>query len=137
MNDVQIAAPVVRFGTFEVNLDTRELRKHGMRIRLEEKPFQILELLLERAGHVVSRRTLREKLWPDTVSAMSTGLIPQSTNSAICWATPRGAPVSSKPSPEWATVSLLPWARPPWPPRKCCSSFPSRIYVVIASRSTL
>jgi len=74
MNDVQIAAPVVRFGTFEVNLDSRELRKHGMRIRLEEKPFQILELLLERAGHVVSRRTLREKLWPDTVVGYEHGL---------------------------------------------------------------
>ncbi len=74
MNDVQIAAAVVRFGTFEVNLDTRELRKHGMRIRLEEKPFQILELLLERAGHVVSRRTLREKLWPDTVVGYEHGL---------------------------------------------------------------
>ncbi len=44
MNDAQITAPVVRFGTFEVNLQSRELRKHGMRIRLEEKPFQILEI---------------------------------------------------------------------------------------------
>jgi TolB-like protein len=74
MNDVRIAAPVVRFGTFEVNLDSRELRKHGMRIRLEEKPFQILELLLDRAGHVVSRKTLREKLWPDTVVSYEHGL---------------------------------------------------------------
>jgi TolB-like protein len=74
MNDVQIAAPVVCFGTFEVNLDSRELRKHGMRIRLEEKPFQILEMLLERAGHVVTRRALREKLWPDTVVGYEHGL---------------------------------------------------------------
>jgi TolB-like protein len=74
MNDVQIAAPLVRFGTFEVNLNSRELRKHGMRIRLEEKPFRILELLLERAGQVVSRRTLREKLWPDTVVGYEHGL---------------------------------------------------------------
>src|SRR2546425_6859971 len=66
MNDAQIAAPVVRFGTFEVNLQSRELRKHGMRIRLEEKPFQILEMLLERNGQVVTRKTLRERLWPDT-----------------------------------------------------------------------
>src|SRR5260370_31979687 len=66
MNDAQNAALVVRFGTFEVNLHSRELRKHGMRIRLEEKPFQILESLLERAGHVVTRRALRERLWPDT-----------------------------------------------------------------------
>ncbi len=66
MNDAQNATLVVRFGTFEVNLHSRELRKHGMRIRLEEKPFQILESLLERAGHVVTRRALRERLWPDT-----------------------------------------------------------------------
>ena len=66
MNDAQIAVPVVRFGTFEVNLQSRELRKHGMRIRLEEKPFQILEMLLERNGQVVTRKTLRERLWPDT-----------------------------------------------------------------------
>jgi TolB-like protein len=66
MNDAQNATLVVRFGTFEVNLHSRELRKHGMRIRLEEKPFQILEMLLERAGHVVTRNTLRERLWPDT-----------------------------------------------------------------------
>jgi TolB-like protein len=74
MNDAQSVAPVVRFGTFEVNLHSRELRKHGMRIRLEQKPFQILELLLECAGHVVTRRTLREKLWPDTVVGYEHGL---------------------------------------------------------------
>jgi TolB-like protein len=74
MNDTQSAAPLVRFGTFEVNLHSRELRKHGMRIRLEQKPFQILELLLERAGQVVTRRTLREKLWPDVVVGYEHGL---------------------------------------------------------------
>jgi TolB-like protein len=74
MDNAQNAAPVVRFGTFEVNFSSRELRKHGMRIRMEEKPFQILELLLERAGHVVARRTLRERLWPDTVVGYEHGL---------------------------------------------------------------
>jgi DNA-binding winged helix-turn-helix (wHTH) protein len=74
MNDAQSAAPVVCFGTFEVNLQSHELRKHGMCIRLEEKPFLILELLLERAGQVVSRRMLREKLWPDTVVGYEHGL---------------------------------------------------------------
>jgi TolB-like protein len=74
MNDAQMAAPLVRFGTFEVNLDSRELRKHGMRIRMEEKPFQILEMLLERAGLVVTRRTLRERLWPDTYVGYEHGL---------------------------------------------------------------
>jgi TolB-like protein/tetratricopeptide (TPR) repeat protein len=59
------APPAFRFGTFEVDFESRELRKRGLRVRLEEKPFQILELLLERPGHVVTRKTLSEKLWPD------------------------------------------------------------------------
>ena len=74
MDNAQNPAPVVCFGTFEVNFSSRELRKHGMRIRMEEKPFQILELLLECAGHVVARRTLRERLWPDTVVGYEHGL---------------------------------------------------------------
>jgi len=64
----------MRFGTFEVNLQSRELRKHGMRIRLEEKPFQILEMLLDRAGLVVTRSMLRERLWPDTYVGYEHGL---------------------------------------------------------------
>jgi len=74
MMDFGLAARVLRFGTFEVNLHSREVRKHGMRLRMEEKPFQILEMLLERAGQVVTRRTLREKLWPDTVVGYEHGL---------------------------------------------------------------
>jgi len=74
LNDAQSATLVVRFGTFEVNLHSRELRKRGMRIRLEEKPFRILEMLLERAGQVVTRRTLRERLWPDTNVGFEHGL---------------------------------------------------------------
>jgi TolB-like protein len=74
MQDAQASPSVVCFGTFEVAFQSRELRKHGMRIRLEEKPFQILEMLLERPGHVVTRRTLREKLWPDTVVGYEHGL---------------------------------------------------------------
>lgn len=66
INETKHAESIVRFGTFEVDLESRELRKHGMHVRLEEKPFRILELLLEQAGHVVTRRALREKLWPDT-----------------------------------------------------------------------
>jgi TolB-like protein len=64
----------MRFGAFEVDFQSREVRKHGMRIRLEEKPFQILELLLERVGQVVTRRMLRERLWPDTVVGYEHGL---------------------------------------------------------------
>ena len=54
----------IRFDDFEVDLHTGDLRKHGHRIRLQEKPFQILSLLLVRAGEVVSRDELRQRLWP-------------------------------------------------------------------------
>jgi len=74
MNDAQSAAPLIRFGTFEVNLHSQELRKHGMHIRLEEKPIQILEMLLESAGQVVTRKALRERLWPDTYVGYEHGL---------------------------------------------------------------
>src|SRR5712691_8503903 len=74
MNEAQSSSILTRFGTFEVNFQSRELRKHGMRIRLEEKPFQILEMLLDRAGDVVTLSMLREKLWPDTYVAYEHGL---------------------------------------------------------------
>src|SRR5437016_11141055 len=52
------------FGVFEVDLKAVELRKHGVRIKLQEQPFQILSLLLQHPGEVVTREELREKLWP-------------------------------------------------------------------------
>lgn len=58
------AARNVRFGAFEVDLRAGELRKNGVRIRLQEQPFQILALLLEHPGEVVTRDELRQKLWP-------------------------------------------------------------------------
>lgn len=58
-------AYVVHFGVFELDLRTGELRKSGVRIRLQEQPFQILAMLLERPGEVVSRDELRNKLWAE------------------------------------------------------------------------
>ena len=55
---------VVRFGVFEVDLRTGELRKQGLKLKLQEKPFQILVLLLEHPGEVVTREDMRQKLWP-------------------------------------------------------------------------
>ena len=53
-----------RFGVFEVDLKAGGLRKNGLRIRLQDQPFQILLSLLERPGEVVAREDLRQKLWP-------------------------------------------------------------------------
>jgi eukaryotic-like serine/threonine-protein kinase len=64
-----------RFGAFDVDLRSRELRKHGIRLKLQDQPFQVLALLLERPGDVVTREELRQKLWPeDTFVDFDTGL---------------------------------------------------------------
>jgi Tol biopolymer transport system component/DNA-binding winged helix-turn-helix (wHTH) protein len=56
---------IVQFGLFELDLDARELRKSGVRIKLQEQPFQILAMLLERRGTLVTREELQKKLWPE------------------------------------------------------------------------
>jgi len=55
---------VTRFGVFELDLSAGELRKSGVKLRLQGQPFQVLALLLERAGEVVTREELQQKLWP-------------------------------------------------------------------------
>ena len=55
----------VRFGAFEADLQAGELRKSGIRVRLQDQPFRVLALLLERSGEVVSREDLRQEIWPD------------------------------------------------------------------------
>lgn len=56
-----------RFGVFEVHEPSRELRKHGVRLKIQEQPFQILVLLLESPGEIVEREQIRRRLWsPDT-----------------------------------------------------------------------
>jgi cholera toxin transcriptional activator len=55
---------LLRFGVFEVNLRTGELRKQGLKLKLCGQPFQVLALLLERPGELVTREEIREKLWP-------------------------------------------------------------------------
>ena len=54
---------VLRFGVFQVNLAARELRKHGLRIRLPGQPFCILSILLEKPGEVITREEIRGRLW--------------------------------------------------------------------------
>jgi TolB-like protein len=55
----------LRFGAFELDVRSRELRDGSMRVRLPEQPFEILCLMLERAGNVVTRDELRQRLWPE------------------------------------------------------------------------
>jgi DNA-binding winged helix-turn-helix (wHTH) protein len=55
---------LLQFGVFEVDFGAGELRKSGARVRLQEQPFQVLTVLIENAGRVVTRDDLRQKVWP-------------------------------------------------------------------------
>lgn len=75
MNQPSASRRLIRFATFEADLATREIRKNGSKIRLQDQPFQVLTLLLENAGQVVAREELRQKLWPaDTFVDFDNGL---------------------------------------------------------------
>ena len=72
---LQTRSRIFRFGPFEVDIGERELTKHGTRIKLQGQPFVILEILLARAGRVVTRDEIRETLWPsDTFVDFEHGL---------------------------------------------------------------
>jgi TolB-like protein/DNA-binding winged helix-turn-helix (wHTH) protein/Flp pilus assembly protein TadD len=58
---------IVRFGDYQADLQTGELRKNGRKIRLSGQPFQILAFLLEKPGELITREELRSRLWPDEV----------------------------------------------------------------------
>lgn len=64
MGTTPIQSKIVRFGLFEADLEQRELRKSGVRVKLHDQPFQILTLLIERPGEVVTREEIRKRLWP-------------------------------------------------------------------------
>jgi TolB-like protein/DNA-binding winged helix-turn-helix (wHTH) protein/lipopolysaccharide biosynthesis regulator YciM len=75
MQPTSHASKLVRCGVFEIDLKAFELRKHGLRLKLAEQPFQILTILLEQPGEVITRDELRERLWPgDTFVDFDHGL---------------------------------------------------------------
>jgi TolB-like protein/DNA-binding winged helix-turn-helix (wHTH) protein len=75
MNDRPMPSTIYRFGPYQANTADLELRKSGIRIRLQPKPFQVLKVLLERAGQSVSREELKNLLWaPDIFVDFDHGL---------------------------------------------------------------
>jgi DNA-binding winged helix-turn-helix (wHTH) protein len=75
MPAVEPKRQIVRFGNFELDLVSRELRKQGVKIKLQEQPFQILEILLERTDGIVSREEIQKRIWPaDTFVDFDKGL---------------------------------------------------------------
>src|SRR5438034_5380919 len=77
---------VVRFGVFEVDLRAGELRKNGSKLKLAGQPFQVLTILLEQPGDVVTREELQKRLWPDTFVDVDHNLNTASTRFAKYWA---------------------------------------------------
>ncbi|HZQ96963.1 MAG TPA: tetratricopeptide repeat protein [Candidatus Sulfotelmatobacter sp.] len=66
---------ILRFGSFEANVEAGELRKQGLKVRLQDQPFQILVMLLGRPGELVTRQEIHQKLWPaDTFVDFDHGL---------------------------------------------------------------
>jgi len=64
---------IYQFGLFEADPETGKLLRDGVRVRLQDQPFRLLCLLLERAGQVVTREELRQSLWPvDTMLNLTT-----------------------------------------------------------------
>ncbi len=79
MTPPALSTAVIRFDVFEVSLQAAELRKRGRRVKLQEQPFRVLAMLLERPGEMVTRGEMRQKLWPaDTFVDFDHGL-----NSAV------------------------------------------------------
>ena len=75
MGTFQQSRGTVRFDVFEVDLQAGELRKQGAKIKLQEQPFQILQMLLEHPGEVVTRDELQKRIWPtDTFVDFEQGL---------------------------------------------------------------
>ena len=75
--------PILRFGVFEVDPDSGELRKRGFKLRLREQPLRLLLTLVDHAGRVVTREQLRHRLWPEgTLSTLTARSTRQSANCA-------------------------------------------------------
>ena len=91
---------VVRFGTYEIALQSGELRKAGLRIKVQQQPLRLLEILVERPGEVVPREELRSRIWPNE----SFGDFDQAVNVAI--AKLRGALGDSADNPRY--IETLP-----------------------------
>ena len=60
-----IQRPVTRFQDFQVNLETGELWKAGIRLKVQDQPFKVLAALLQRPGEIVTREELRQLIWPE------------------------------------------------------------------------
>ena len=64
-SQVKNGSRTIRFGAFEADLHSGEVRKSGNRVKLQDQPFKVLEILLERPGNLVTREELQTRIWPE------------------------------------------------------------------------
>src|SRR5580698_3221344 len=64
-SQVQNGTRTIRFGAFEADLHSGEVRKSGNRVKIQDQPFKVLQILLERPGDLVTREELQTRIWPD------------------------------------------------------------------------
>ena len=97
----------IRFGAFEFDPHTLELRKQGVKLKLHGQPMEALAMLLEHPGELVTREELRKRLWPtDTFVDFEHSLNTAVKGCARPWTIPQTVHVSSRPCRVTATVSL-------------------------------
>src|SRR5690242_3948048 len=122
---------LARFGVFELDLDAGELRKQGVRLQLQPKPLQMLAILLERPGEIVTREELRRRLWDhDTFVDYESGLNTAANRLRLKLGdsadSPRYVETMARSGYRFiAPVERIDWAPPPSPP---AASSPLRWY---------
>ena len=107
MAGVAASNGLVRFGDFEVDLRSGELHAHGSSVKLQPQPFQVLALLLEHPGEMVTREEFRQRLWSsDTFVDFEHSLNTSPRNCDRRWEKGRERHVTSRPYRGEVTVSL-------------------------------
>ena len=136
-SQVKNGSRTIRFGAFEADLHSGEVRKSGNRIKLQDQPFKVLEILLERPGNLVTREELQTRIWPEetygdfdhavnvAVGKLRTALGDSADNPCFIETVPRrgyrfvatleGAPVEAPPEPPPPVV--VPPPRRIFPPK--------------------
>src|SRR5215471_18723709 len=74
MEDFRTFRGIIRFGAFELDKNAGELRRDGSKIRLQEQPLQVLQILLQDPGKLITREELRQKIWPSNVGDFDHGI---------------------------------------------------------------
>jgi DNA-binding winged helix-turn-helix (wHTH) protein len=108
--------PIVHFEGFDADFRTQELRKQGVRVKLRQQSFKILQMLLARPGELVTREELRQALWPgDAFVDFDHGLNNSIARLRDALATPPTPHSTLKLCPGWAIASLetLMWRQQP------------------------